>query len=271
MTDNFKHSLRTILARAYPRIIGSFRHPSWFVFEVTLPVLSIITFVYVLKLFDSPKEFESYAIIGGCMLPIWFNVVFAMALQLRWEKDSGNLEIFMTSPAQISWILLGMMVGGSAGTILMTGSVFLISASIFDVTFLWSNWWKALLVFLPCVLSLYSIGMAMSSVFLKAGRAFEYYLGLAEEPIQFITGSYFPIFSQNIFLAVFGSIIPLTLGIDGLRQVLVDAEYISPLSWQVESFIMLAYWLLGLKLAKKSLFWMEKLAREKGTLTLRWQ
>jgi ABC-type polysaccharide/polyol phosphate export permease len=128
-----------------------------------------------------------------------------------------------------------------------------------------------LIVFIPCVLSLYSIGMAMSSVFLKAGRAFEYYLGLADEPIQFITGSYFPIFSQNVLLAVFGSIIPLTLGIDGLRQVLVDGEYVSPLNWQIEALIMLIYWFLGLKLAKKSLSWMEKLAREKGTLTLRWQ
>ena len=271
MSINTKHAIRTILARAYPRIIGSFRHPSWFLFEVGLPVLSIITFVYVLKLFDSPKEFESYAIIGGCMLPIWFNVVYAMALQLRWEKDSGNIEIFMTSPAQITWILLGMMVGGSIGTLLMAITVFLIATTIFDVSFLWYNWWKALIVFLPCVLSLYSIGMAMSSVFLKAGRAFEYYLGLAEEPIQFITGSYFPIFSQNVLLAVFGSIIPLTLGIDGLRQVLVDGEYVSPLNWKIEALIMLIYWFLGLKLAKKSLSWMEKLAREKGTLTLRWQ
>ena len=106
---NIQHALRTIKARAYPRIIGSFRHPSWFLFEVGLPLLAIITFVYVLRLFDSPSQFESYAVIGGCMLPIWFNVVFAMALQLRWEKDSGNLEIFMTSPAQITWILLSLI------------------------------------------------------------------------------------------------------------------------------------------------------------------
>ena len=113
--------------------------------------------------------------------------------------------------------------------------------------------------------------MAMSSVFLKAGRAFEYYLGLAEEPIQFFTGSYFPIFSQNILLAIFGSIIPLTLGIDGLRQVLVEGEYFTLLNWKYESIILMFYWVLGLKFAKFSLNWMEKLAREKGTLTLRWQ
>jgi ABC-2 type transport system permease protein len=112
--------------------------------------------------------------------------------------------------------------------------------------------------------------MAMSSVFLKAGRAFEYYLGLAEEPIQFITGSYFPIFAHSILLAVFGSMIPLTLGIDGLRQVLVG-DYGSPLSWQLEAFILTIYWIIALKLAKISLSWMERLAREKGTLTLRWQ
>ena len=271
MSMNLLHALRTIQARSYPRIVGSFRHPSWFLFEVGLPLLSIVTFIYVLKLFDSPKEFESYAVIGGCMLPIWFNVVFGMALQLRWEKDSGNLEIFMTSPAKLTWILLGMMVGGSIGTIIFAVCVLLISTVIFDISFIWTNWWKALIVFVPCIFSLYSIGMAMSSVFLKAGRAFEYYLGLAEEPIQFITGSYFPIFSQHILLALFGSIIPLTMGIDGLRQVLVLGEYISPLNWKYEALILIFYWIIALKFAKLSLIWMEKLAREKGTLTLRWQ
>ena len=268
---NLLHALRTIRARAYPRIIGSFRHPSWFLFEVGLPLLAIITFVYVLRLFDSPPQFESYAVIGGCMLPIWFNVVFAMALQLRWEKDSGNLEIFMTSPAKITWILLGMMFGGGFQTVLMSGVVLIVATNIFDIQFLWGNWFQALLVFVPCIMALYSIGMAMSSVFLKAGRAFEYYLGLAEEPIQFFTGSYFPIFSQNIVLAIFGSIIPLTLGIDGLRQLLVEGEYFTLLNWKYESIILVIYWFLALKFAKFSLNWMEKLAREKGTLTLRWQ
>ena len=265
------HAFRTIIARAYPRIIGSFRHPSWFLFEVGLPLLSIVTFVYVLRLFDSPSQFESYAVIGGCMLPVWFNVVFAMALQLRWEKDSGNIEIFMTSPAQITWILLGMMVGGGFQTILMSGTVLFIATYMFEIKFLWSNWHQALIVFIPCVMSLYSIGMAMSSVFLKAGRAFEYYLGLTEEPVQFFTGSYFPIFSQNILLAIFGSLIPLTLGIDGLRQVLVEGEYFTLLNWRYEALIMVIYWFIALKFAKFSLEWMEKLAREKGTLTLRWQ
>ena len=72
-------------------------------------------------------------------------------------------------------------------------------------------------------------------------------------------------------LAIFGSIIPLTLGIDGLRQVLVEGEYFTLLNWKYESIILMFYWVLGLKFAKFSLNWMEKLAREKGTLTLRWQ
>ena len=52
---------------------------------------------------------------------------------------------------------------------------------------------------------------------------------------------------------------------------LVGGAYVSPLDWRVESLIMVIYWIVGLRLAKLSLNWMEKLAREKGTLTLRWQ
>jgi len=99
---NYKFALRTIYGRAYPRIWGVLREPSWVLFEILLPVLSIVAFIYVLRSFNADPAFEAYAVIGGSMMAIWFNVVFAMALQLRWEKDGGNLEFYISSPTKLS-------------------------------------------------------------------------------------------------------------------------------------------------------------------------
>ena len=268
---NYKFLLRTVYGRAYPRIFGTIRQPSWIFFEILLPVLSIIAFIYVLRSFNARPEFESFAVIGGSMMAIWFNVVFGMALQLRWEKEGGNLEIYITSPTKLSWILLGMMFGGGLATSLYSISVFTISSYLFGTSFLWSNWYKAILIFISCVVSLYAVGMSLSSLFLRFGRSFEYYLELANEPIHFLSGSYYPIFSVNIIFGLFCSLIPITLGIDGLRQVLVLSEYPTFIDWRLETLIMILYAFIALRFARFTLAWMEKSAREKGTLTLKWQ
>jgi len=268
---NYKFALRTIYGRAYPRIWGVLREPSWVLFEILLPVMSIIAFIYVLRSFNADPAFEAYAVIGGSMMAIWFNVVFAMALQLRWEKDGGNLEFYISSPTKLSWILLGMMVGGSISTTSYTVAIFSISSVLFDTQFLWSNWYQALIIFISCVVALYAIGMCLASVFLKYGREFEYYLEMANEPIQLFSGSFFPIFSVNILFGAIASLIPLTLGIDGLRQVLVVSDYPTLISWEVETVIMFFYALIALRFSKYTLNYMEKSARESGTLTLKWQ
>ncbi|NDG89717.1 MAG: ABC transporter permease, partial [Proteobacteria bacterium] len=67
------------------------------------------------------------------------------------------------------------------------------------------------------------------------------------------------------------SLIPLTLGIDGLRQVLVVSDYPTLISWEVETVIMFFYALIALRFSKYTLNYMEKSARESGTLTLKWQ
>ena len=113
--------------------------------------------------------------------------------------------------------------------------------------------------------------MCLASVFLKYGREFEYYLEMANEPVQLLSGSFFPIFSVNILFGAIASLIPLTLGIDALRQVLVVSEYPTLISWEIETVIMFFYALIALRFSKYTLNFMEKSARESGTLTLKWQ
>ena len=41
--------LRTVLARAYPRLIGTNRYKSWVFFEVWLPGVALATYVFVYR------------------------------------------------------------------------------------------------------------------------------------------------------------------------------------------------------------------------------
>ena len=44
-----------MIARAYPRIIGMRRQPSWVIHEAILPILSVAAFAYVYRAMKAPE------------------------------------------------------------------------------------------------------------------------------------------------------------------------------------------------------------------------
>ncbi|MDQ3880871.1 MAG: hypothetical protein M3295_07360, partial [Chloroflexota bacterium] len=105
-------NLRSIVGRAYPRVIGALREPSWVFFEVLLPMLATSAFVFVYRALGAPEEYIGFVVIGGALAAFWLNVVWLMAAQLYWEKDQGNLELYFMAPISLMSILLGMAIGG---------------------------------------------------------------------------------------------------------------------------------------------------------------
>src|SRR5262249_53144874 len=102
----------TVWARAYPRMIGAWREKSWTFFDVLLPTLGTIAYVFVYKALGAPQAYEGFVVVGGAMTAFWLNVLWSMGAQLYWDKDQGNLELYVVSPGPLMGVLLGMAVGG---------------------------------------------------------------------------------------------------------------------------------------------------------------
>jgi len=77
--------LKTILARAYPRIIGQQREKSWIFFEIFMPMLAVAAYVYVYRAIGAPEEYVGFVVVGGAMTAFWMNVLWSMSSQLYWE------------------------------------------------------------------------------------------------------------------------------------------------------------------------------------------
>ena len=105
-------NLRAVIGRAYPRIIGLTREPSWVFFEILLPFLAVSAFVFVYRALEAPEEYIGFVVLGGAVTAFWLNVVWMMAAQFYWEKDQGNLELYFTAPMHLMSILAGMAIGG---------------------------------------------------------------------------------------------------------------------------------------------------------------
>jgi ABC-2 type transport system permease protein len=262
--------VRTVLARAYPRVIGANREKSWIFFETFLPLLATSAYVFFYRAIGAPEEYIGLVVVGGAMTAFWLNVLWSMSSQLYWDKDAGNLALYITAPGSMMAILLGMAVGGLAMT--TTRAVIIITAGwvLFGVEFSLAYWGLLMLTFLITMAALYGLGMLFASVFLLWGREAWHISNLLTEPIYLASGFYFPVKALGVWVATAVSLIPLTLGLDAMRQLLFPSNPtfgFLRVDYEIWALVGLAVVFIGA--SKFALDFMERLAKQEGRLTER--
>jgi ABC-2 type transport system permease protein len=265
-------NLRAIVGRAYPRIIGLTREPSWVFFEILLPFLAVSAFVFVYRALGAAEEFVGFVVLGGAMTAFWLNVVWMMAAQFYWEKDQGNLELYFTAPMHLMSILAGMAIGGLVMTSSRALAVIVIGSLVYGVSYQIDQPLLLIAVFLLTMIPLYGLGMLFASLFLLWGREAFHLAQLLQEPIYFLGGVNFPIRHLGAVSGLVVATLPLAVGLDAMRQLVFPgaaSEGVLPVGTEMAILaVMGVVFLIGARLA---LGWLETLARREGRLTLRWQ
>ncbi len=260
--------LRTVLARAYPRIIGQQREKSWLFFDIFLPMMATSAYVFIYRAIRAPEDYIGFVLIGGAMTAFWMNVLWSMSSQLYWEKETGNLGLYIMAPNSLMAILLGMALGGLLATCLRATAIILLGSLFFNVSFTLGSFGQLLTTFVLAMTALYGMGMLFASLFLLFGREAWHISNLLQEPVYLVSGFYFPIRSLNFWLALSASLIPLTLGLDAMRQLMfASGPTLGFLSVRLEIAILAILAVVFLWAAKFALGYMEKLAIREGRIT----
>jgi ABC-2 type transport system permease protein len=258
----------SVIARAYPRLIGQQRELSWLFFDIVLPLGSVVAYVLVYKAIGAPEDYVGFVVIGGAMIAFWMNILWSMSTQLYWEKEQGNLALYIMAPNSMMAILLGMALGGMLATCLRAAFIIVLGSLMFGVQYSVSSIWQLIAVFFLSMTALYGMGMMTASLFLLLSREAWAYADMAQEPIYLISGFYFPIKSLDFWVAAAASVIPLTLGLDGMRQLLfASGPTLGFLSVRMEILVLVALCIAVLVGAKYLLTYMERLAIREGRLT----
>ena len=113
------------------------------------------------------------------------------------------------------------------------------------------------------------VPLLLASLFLFYGREAWHLSNAVQEPVNFITGLYFPVRALGSYVAGAASLIPVSLGLDAIRQLLLPGTYqLIPVgletlrvALQLPVYALLAYVLLRL---------MEARARRDGRLITKW-
>ena len=264
---------RTVMGRAYPRVVGMQRERSWLFFEIFLPLLQVSAYVFIYRAIKAPPEFTGFVVLGGAMTAYWLNVLWSMAAQLYWEKETGNLELYIIAPTSLMAILLGMAVGGIVASTVRALAVTTFGLLIFRVGISAVSVPQLLGVFLLTLLALYGLGMLFSSLFLLYGRQAWHLSNLLQEPVFLVSGFYFPVRALGFIAALGASVIPITLGLDAMRQLLFPTmmAQFHFLDVRIELGVLAVLGIVFLGLARRALTYMEALSRREGRLTIRGQ
>lgn len=260
--------IQSVIARAYPRVIGQQREVSWTFFEIFLPLMAVSAYVFVYRAIGAPEEYVGFVVMGGAMTAFWMNVLWNMSSQLYWEKEQGNLALYIMSPNSMMAVLLGMAFGGMFSTTLRAVVIVGVGSLLFNVQYSISSFLQLFAVFILAMVALYGMGMMTASIFLLLSREAWHLANLAQEPVYLVSGFYFPIRSLNFWVAAAASFIPLTLGLDAMRQIVFPSgSAFGFLTVPVEIGILAILCVVFLFAAKRLLDYMEKLAIREGRLT----
>ncbi len=263
--------LRAGGARAYVRVVGSLREPAWILSDAVFPALSMASFVLLYRALGAPASYEALAVVGGILATYWINVLWGMGAQLYWEKQNGQLQLYFMAPCSRLAVLTGMALGG----IFMTSSRAVIGVAVgfgllgvrvepFNLPLLG-------LVFVVTMAALYALGMTLASLFLLYGREAWHVCNALQEPVFFLSGLYFPIRALGALGAVAAGLVPLGLGVDAMRQVLLGAAARGLLPVGTEVALLAGLAVAFFVLARAALAFLENLSKQEGRLTQRWQ
>jgi ABC-2 type transport system permease protein len=272
MNPELKTNLKAIWGRAYVRIFGANREPSWIISETILPVMAVAAYVYVYRALNPDPLYTSLVILGGAMSAYWMNILWSMAMQFYWEKEMGNLDLYMIAPISRMSILLGMASGGFFFATIRAITIFVLGIVLFQAEFVLTNVWQFFLIFFLSMFALYGMGMLFSSLFMLFGRGAWQTSTLFQEPIYLLGGFYYPVKTLGAAVAAIGSLLPITLGLDGMRQLtLKTGKTLGFLSVETEILLLIVLSVFFLFGAYYSLIFMEKMGKREGRLSLRWQ
>src|SRR6266550_1875961 len=149
-------NLRAAYARMWVRLRGSNREITGLVAEIGLPILTIGAYVILYRAIGLPPTAGAAVIIGGAMIAFWTNVLWNMSSQWFWERESGNLEMYLVSPVSRMFV--------------------------FQVPFQLADPLSVGLVFVLTLVALYTMGMLFASIFMLYGREAWNTANLLQEP-----------------------------------------------------------------------------------------
>jgi ABC-2 type transport system permease protein len=235
--------------------------PHWVVPNVIAPF--VFTFIALTLFKEASGPFGLYAVIGGGMMGMWGNTLYASGFAIEFEKWQGTLEEVMATPSSLLIVIAGRSISNALFGLTNMAAILLVASLVFRVPLGIANPLPFVLAIILTLFSVSALGLIFASAFVLSRYAQVFTNGL-EFPIYVISGSMFPIALLPFWIHPASYVLGPSWGIEAIR-IATSHEGFSSGFWiniGVMLLITMFYVLLASFLFKK----VEVKSRRDGTL-----
>jgi ABC-2 type transport system permease protein len=188
--------------------------PGWLIPNIIAPF--VITLVALMLYSSSEGPVVMYAVLGGGMMGMWGNTLYASGFSIASERWWGTLESTLVVPVPLIWIIAGRTLWNALIGVINGIAILLIAVFVLNAPVTVDSVPLFMLAFLLTLLSLSALGLVFSSAFVLTRQAGVLTNGL-EFPIYVITGCMFPIAILPLWTGPLSLSLAPTWGIDAIR------------------------------------------------------
>ncbi|MHA2245625.1 MAG: ABC transporter permease [Candidatus Hodarchaeales archaeon] len=270
--------LFTIRAIVYKNIIHMSRYKFDLLFWAIMPVMWVtplifqgIAFVggtsseYFAELTGS-EDFLSFLVVGTILFMFVSSAVWGAGNAIRWEQESGTLEVLWITSASRVDILIGTSISETIWASINVLIQFTIISLFLQIHFLWQGAVLSVGILFLTNVGLYGFGILMAGiiiVFKEPGTLTE----MIETGMHFVTPVRYSLQALPGWIRVISLVIPFTLGLSVIRKLIMPEIVLFP---KVEPIIFVIglvildvlLWVIGVLFFTK----MEAYSRKKGSL-----
>jgi len=189
--------------------------PGWLIPNIIAPF--VITLVVLLMYREVTGPVVLYAVLGGGMMGMWGNTLYASGFSIQSERWWGTIEAVLAVPSSLIWIIAGRTIWNALIGVVNGLLILLIAMVAFQVPLDIADPVMFLVAFFLTLMSLASLGLLFSSAFVLTRQAGVLTNGL-EFPIYVGTGCLFPIVLLPGWAHPLSLVLAPTWGIDAIRE-----------------------------------------------------
>jgi ABC-2 type transport system permease protein len=253
--------LRVIYSAFRMAMLHWIADPQWVIPNVIAPF--VFTFVALTLFKEASGSFGLYAVLGGGMMGMWGNTLYASGFAIQLEKWQGTLEEVVAAPSNLLHVITGRSVSNALFGLTNMVAILLIAAIVFKVQLGIANPILFATSMVLTLLSVSALGLIFASSFVLTRSAQVLTNGL-EFPIYVVSGSMFPIALLPFWMHPASYILGPTWGIDAIRMAAGQAS--ASITFWLDVGVMLLITLAYVVIAAFLFKIVETKSRREGTL-----
>ena len=203
VTASFKQQFRQFTA-----------DPQWIIPSLIAPF--IFTSVMLMMYPEKSDSIVLQAILGGGVLGMWGNTLFASSFTLSYDRMNGTLDNIMMSPSHLYDVILGRSLWNTFIGLLNMLMVYIFAELLFQTPVSFADPLAFVLILIATLVSLASIGILFSIAFIFSRRSY-ILTSIFEYPIYILSGAVVPITALPSWTNPISMALAPTWGVEALR------------------------------------------------------